>query len=92
MVDNPIQHLNNWGLVSNPHALQTMHQCSSQSAPLRESRKRLTDGPHQKHSRAIMALSFLGLKMVSVTSNTIIFQKNRIFNLKNNDSVPLYTT
>ena len=41
-------------------------QCSSQSAPLRESRKRSTDGPHQKGSRAIVALSFfnsLGLKM-----------------------------
>lgn len=25
MVDNPIQHLNNWGLVSNPHALETVH-------------------------------------------------------------------
>ena len=30
--------------------------------------------------------------MVSVTLTTIIFQLNRIFNLKNNDSVPLYTT
>ena len=31
--------------------------------------------------------------MVSVTSQstTIIFQLNKIFNLKNNDSVPLYT-
>ena len=41
-------------------------QCSSQSAPLRESRKRSRDGPHQKRSKAIMALSFfnsLGLKM-----------------------------
>ena len=41
-------------------------QCSSQSAPLGESRKRSRDGPHQKRSRAIMALSFfnsLGLKM-----------------------------
>ena len=40
--------------------------CSSQSTPLRESRKRSRDGPHQKRSRAIMALSFfnsLGLKM-----------------------------
>lgn len=25
MVDNPIQHLNNWGLVFNPHALKTVH-------------------------------------------------------------------
>ena len=25
MVDNPIQHLNNWGLVSNPHALETVN-------------------------------------------------------------------
>ena len=43
-----------------------LHQCSSQSVPLLESRKRSRDGPHQKHSRAIMALSFfnsLGLKM-----------------------------
>ena len=30
--------------------------------------------------------------MVSVTSTTILFQLNRIFNLKNNDSVPLYAT
>ena len=40
-------------------------QCSSQSAPLRESHKRSRDGPHQKRSRTIMALSFfnfLGLK------------------------------
>ena len=40
-------------------------QCFSQSAPLRESHKRSRDGPHQKRSRAIMALSFfnfLGLK------------------------------
>ena len=28
-------------------------QCSSQSAPLRESRKRSRNGPHQKRSRAI---------------------------------------
>ena len=42
------------------------NQCSSQSAPLRESRKRSRDGPHQKRSRAIMALSFynsVGLKV-----------------------------
>ena len=42
-------------------------QCSSQSAPLRESRKRSRDGPQQKRLRAIMALSFfnsLGLKML----------------------------
>ena len=40
-------------------------QCSSQSAPLRESRERSRDGPQQKRSRAIMALSFFnsqGLK------------------------------
>ena len=35
-----------------------MKQCSSQSAPLCESRKRSRDGPHQKRSRAILALSF----------------------------------
>ena len=35
------------------------YQCSSQSVPLRESRKRLREGPHQKRSRAIMALSFV---------------------------------
>ena len=33
-------------------------QCSSQSAPLGESRKRSRDGPCQKRSRAIMAPSF----------------------------------
>ena len=35
------------------------YQCSSQSVPLRESRKRSREGPHQKRSRAIMALSFV---------------------------------
>ena len=34
-----------------------MQQCSSQNAPLGESRKRSRDGPQQKSSRAIMALS-----------------------------------
>ena len=34
------------------------YECSSQSAPLHESRKRSRDGPQQKRSRAIMALSF----------------------------------
>ena len=29
------------------------NQCSSQSVPLRESRKKTRDGPHQKCSRAI---------------------------------------
>ena len=46
--------------------VKTNMQCSSQGVPLRESRKRSRDGPHQKHSRAIMALSFfnsLVLKM-----------------------------
>ena len=48
------------------HGLLLHVQCSSQSAPLRESRKRSTDGPHQKRSRAIMALfcfNSMGLKM-----------------------------
>ena len=49
-------------------------QCSSQSAPLRESHKKLRDGPQQKRSRAIMALSFTflipGAWSVSVTSTT----------------------
>ena len=42
-------------------------QCSSQGAPLRESCKRSTDGPQQKRTRAIMALSFFnswGLKQL----------------------------
>ena len=68
---------------------------SSQRVPLRESRKRSRDGSQQKHSRAIMALSFFnsqGFKMPLVTSTTIIFQLNRIFNLKNNNSVPVYIT
>ena len=42
-------------------------QCSSHSAPLRESRKRSRDGPQEKRLRAIMALSFfnsLGLTML----------------------------
>ena len=30
--------------------------------------------------------------MVSVTSTTVIFQLNRIFNLKNNESIALYKT
>ena len=34
-----------------------MQQCYSQNAPLGESRKRSRDGPQQKSSRAIMALS-----------------------------------
>ena len=55
-------HLNNF---CNATPKRPLYQCSSQSAPLRESRKRSRDGPHQKRSRAIMALSFfncLGLK------------------------------
>ena len=43
-------------------------QCSSQSAPLRESHKKSRDGPQQKRSRAIMALCFFnsrGLKRLS---------------------------
>ena len=35
------------------------YQCSSKSVPLRESRKRSREGPHQKRSRAIMALCFV---------------------------------
>ena len=36
---------------------ELMQQCYSQNAPLGESRKRSRDGPQQKSSRAIMALS-----------------------------------
>ena len=82
--------LNGWFALVCSHS-----QCYSQSVPLRESRKRLRDGSTQPRSRAIYGpflFSFPGLKMVSVTSSTIIFKLNRTFNVKNNDSVPMYTT
>ena len=49
----------NWSVIQAIPTIPTIlvNQRSSQSAPLREFRKRLRDGPQQKSSRAIMALS-----------------------------------
>ena len=51
------------------------YQCSSQSVPLRESRKRSREGPHQKRSRAIMALSFVN--SVGFFSMTFLREKDK---------------
>ena len=77
-------------VVKHPKKLAVVNlmQCSSQSAPLHESRKRLRDGPQQKRSRAIMVLSFFnsqGLKRLCYFNYNDVPFKHNFYNLKNNN-------